>query len=120
MSDDVYAMGKIDTSFCPTKMSSQKELIEQETITYQRQIKEAPGERVSLSQVCKEKDKKNGGGACFLCGRAGFTGDENTAVGRMYKMFRCEYSKHKSKELFENLEVFFREEIYNYNMGTGE
>jgi len=113
--DGVYGLGKIEC--CenniqkPSKMKAHSELIEEETITYQRSYKET-GERVSLAEV-KKKRKRTSGNSCFLCGRAGFSGDESTAVGRMYKLFRTEYSKHDSDELFANLEVFFREEIYN-------
>ena len=113
---DVYNLGKIECSPCgvqkPTKMKAQAEMISEETITYQRSFKEEAGERVSLDEV-KRKRKRTSGNSCFLCGRAGFSGDESTAVGRMYKMFRTEYSKHDSEELFANLAVFFKEEIYN-------
>lgn len=113
--DGVYGLGKIECQPCkvqkPTKMKAQKEMLEEETITYQRSYKEAAGERVSLDEV-KRKRKRTCGKSCFLCGRAGFSGDESTAVGRMYKMFRTEYSKHASEELFENLAVFYKEEIY--------
>jgi len=119
MNDDLYSLGKINCKPCtiqqPTKMKAHSTQIEEETITYQRSYKDAPGERVSLAEV-KRKKKRAHGNSCFLCGRAGFSGDESTAVGRMYKMFRAEYSKHDSQELFENLAVFFKEEIYNlYN-----
>lgn len=85
----------------------------EETITYQRSFKDIPGERVSLNEVKRKRKQNACGSACFLCGRAGFAGDESTAVGRMYKMFRSEYSNHESDELFANLEIFFKEEIYN-------
>ena len=85
----------------------------EETITYQRSFKDVAGERVSLDEVKRKRKQTSNGGACFLCGRAGFAGDESTAVGRMYKMFRTEYSNHESDELFANLETFFKEEIYN-------
>ena len=85
----------------------------EETITYQRSFKDVPGERVSLDEVKRKRKQDSCGAACFLCGRAGFAGDESTAVGRMYKMFRSEYSNHESDELFGNLEIFFKEEIYN-------
>tara|TARA_B100000787_G_scaffold87028_1_gene64267 strand:+ start:24273 stop:24956 length:684 start_codon:yes stop_codon:yes gene_type:complete len=85
----------------------------EETITYQRSFRDVPGERVSLDEVKAKRKRETCGGACFLCGRAGFAGDESTAVGRMYKMFRNEYSNHDSDELFANLEIFFKEEIYN-------
>ena len=85
----------------------------EETITYQRSFKDVPGERVSLEEVKRKRKQDSCGEACFLCGRAGFAGDESTAIGRMYKMFRSEYSNHESDELFSNLETFFREEIYN-------
>ena len=120
--DDVYSMGKIECSPCsiqkPTKMKAQKDIIEQETITYERSYKDAPGERVSLDEV-KRKRKRAHGSGCFLCGRAGFSGDESTAVGRMYKLFRTEYAKHDSDELFSNLETFYREEIYNLYIEQG-
>lgn len=117
--NDVYDLGKIECSPCgvqkPTKMKATKDMIEEETITYQRSFKEEAGERVSLDEV-KRKRKRTNGNACFLCGRSGFSGDESTAIGRMYKMFRTEYSKHDSDELFANLSVFYKEEIYNlYN-----
>jgi hypothetical protein len=85
----------------------------QETITYERLFTDVPGERVSLDEVKRKRKQDSCGAACFLCGRAGFAGDESTAVGRMYKMFRTEYSNHESDELFANLEIFFKEEIYN-------
>lgn len=115
--DDVYSLGKIECQPCgvqkPTKMKPQKDMLEEETITYQRSYKDVAGERVSLDEVKRKRKRKSGCNACFLCGRAGFSGDESTAVGRMYKMFRTEYSKHDSDELFANLETFFKEEIYN-------
>jgi len=120
--DDVYKLGQIECSPCdvqkPTKMKAHKDLVEEETITYQRSYKDVAGERVSLDEV-KKKRKRAHGNSCFLCGRAGFSGDESTSVGRMYKMFRTEYSKHDSDELFENLAVFFREEIYNLYIEQG-
>lgn len=85
----------------------------EETITYQRSFKDVEGERVSLDEVKRKRKNGSSGTACFLCGRAGFAGDESTAVGRMYKLFRTEYSNHESDELFANLETFFKEEIYN-------
>lgn len=85
----------------------------EETITYERSFKDVPGERVSLEEVKNKRKHASCGAACFLCGRAGFRGDETTAVGRMYKMFRTEYPNHESDELFANLEIFFKEEIYN-------
>ena len=113
---NVYKLGKIECSPCdvqkPTKMKAQSELISEETITYTRNYTDQAGERVSLEEV-KKKRKRACGQSCFLCGRAGFSGDESTSVGRMYKMFRTEYSKHASDELFDNLAVFFKEEIYN-------
>ena len=117
--DNLYSMGKIECQPCdvqkPTKMKSHQEMLSEETITYTSTYKDTAGERVSLEEV-KRKRKRTHGGGCFLCGRAGFSGDESTAVGRMYKLFRTEYSKHDSDELFANLETFYKEEIYNlYN-----
>jgi len=91
----------------------------EETITYERSFKSVPGERVSLDEVKQKRKIGSCGNACFLCGRAGFAGDESTAVGRMYKMFRTEYSNHESDELFANLEIFFKEEIYNLYQEQG-
>ena len=124
--DGVYGLGKIECQPCavqdgvkkPTKMKAQQDMISEETITYQRSYKEEAGERVSLDEV-KRKRKRTCGKSCFLCGRAGFSGDESTAVGRMYKMFRTEYSKHASDELFENLAVFYKEEIYELYLEQG-
>lgn len=112
--DGAYNLGKLETDMKklnPTKMKPSNDL-EEETITYQRSFRQIPGERVSLDQVKSER-KKVCGKSCFLCGRQGFAGDETTAIGRMYKMFRTEYSNHDQDELFENLTVFFKEEIYN-------
>ena len=117
----VFELGKIDTC-CdriqkPIKMKAHSTLLEEETITYQRSFKDV-GERVSLDEV-KKKRKRTCGQSCFLCGRAGFSGDESTSVGRMYKMFRTEYSKHDSEELFANLAVFYKEEIYELYVEQG-
>jgi len=113
--DDVFKMGDIECQPCgiqkPTKMKSHTKMIEEESIVYQRTYKDQAGERVSLDEV-KRKRKRTTGASCFLCGRAGYSGDESTAVGRMYKLFRNEYSKHDSDELFSNMAVFFKEEIY--------
>lgn len=102
---------------CPIKSTAKNGFDEcpplEETITYQRSFKDVPGECVSLEEIKKKRKQTSCGSSCFLCGRAGFAGDESTAVGRMYKLFRTEYSNHESDELFANLEIFFKEEIYN-------
>ena len=101
----------------PTKMKAAPPIpgFEEETITYQRCVRERPGKKVSLRDI-KKRRKNQCGGSCFLCGRAGFASDDSTAIGRLYKLYRTEYSNHSQDELFLNMETFFREEIYTlYN-----
>lgn len=113
----IGSLNSPDAFAAPTKMKAAPPVpgFEEETITYQRCVRERPGKKVSLRDV-KKRRKEQHGGHCFLCGRAGFASDDTTAIGRLYKLYRTEYANHSQEELFKNMETFFREEIYTlYN-----
>jgi len=92
----------------PAKMKASNG-VESESIKYQRTYKPA-GATVSLEEV--QEQKKTTHEKCFLCGRSGMHGDESTAIGRLYRMFRTEYANHNSTELFDSLEQFYKIEIW--------